>query len=928
MTGGLGDDVLNGGADNDRLEGNDGSDHLIGGTGNDLIQSGAGIDVMEGGAGNDIYFGVEDPSDVVVERANGGIDEIVTTLSTYVLPDNIENLFFNTPIGTSTVTGIGNKLDNAMNSGNGATTLFGEGGNDTLTGRNGDTLIGGVGNDTYVVDGATAVTAESAGEGIDTVQLRFQSPANYTLADNIENLVVTGGTPNVGATGNGLDNVMTGDAGSNRLDGAGGNDTLVGGDGNDTLSGGTGKDSLSGGDGSDLYILSAGDETDKIVETADGIGSDRVELHFGGATPYLLPANVEELVMAVGSAAKDAVGNALDNRLFGNDLANKLDGGAGNDQINGGTGEDVLTGGAGDDNLIGQDPGDLNQQHDTLIGGSGNDTYILLDTTDTIVEDRNQGIDTILTFGSFDLSSPSFANIENLTMSGADNSTATGNDLNNILMGGRFGGNVTLIGGAGDDTLIGDAPDSGLKGNDTLIGGTGNDTYFVSSLTDTVTEFDGKGSGKDTVILSADGFALTANLENLIIAADAGNIDGTGNELDNTITGNAGNNLLQGSGGNDTILGGAGNDTLSGGDGNDALTGGAGNDLYLIRADDLHDKVIEASNGGIDTVQSEIDGIVLAGNVENLVLIGNATHATGNAIDNAITGSVIADTIDGAAGNDTIAGGFGDDALLGGTGNDTLDGGGGADHLLGGAGNDRLEGGVEADTLEGGAGNDLFRVDDFANNVLEAKGQGIDTVETGLNGYTLTDNVENLTLLGGGNIAGHGNALDNHLTGNAGSNNLSGEAGNDLLEGLGGNDSVDGGAGNDVLRGGEGNDGVIGGTGDDTLEGGLGQDVLIGGAGKDVFVYQTSDRAVAELQNLGSDTILDFQHGQDKIDVRDLIADFGLDHGDAVAAGNIVLTQNGADTIVQLDLDGNGGGAPFTLATVVGVTLTAADILA
>ena len=84
----------------------------------------------------------------------------------------------------------------------------------------------------------------------------------------------------------------------------------------------------------------------------------------------------------------------------------------------------------------------------------------------------------------------------------------------------------------------------------------------------------------------------------------------------------------------------------------------------------------------------------------------------------------------------------------------------------------------------------------------------------------------------------------------------------------------------------------------------------------------------AELQNLGGDTITDFQRGQDKIELRDLFSDFALDHGgDPAAEGHLVLTQSGADTVVQFDPDGPGGGAAFALATVTGVRPTSTDFV-
>ncbi len=70
-------------------------------------------------------------------------------------------------------------------------------------------------------------------------------------------------------------------------------------------------------------------------------------------------------------------------------------------------------------------------------------------------------------------------------------------------------------------------------------------------------------------------YTLADNVEQLNLAADAGDISGTGNALDNAIHGNLGNNTLHGQGGNDEILAGDGNDT-EGGDGETFSTAAQG----------------------------------------------------------------------------------------------------------------------------------------------------------------------------------------------------------------------------------------------------------------------------------------------------------------------------------------------------------------
>ncbi|MDN4630837.1 calcium-binding protein [Sphingomonas sp. PsM26] len=479
-TGNALDNVIVGGNGKNTLSGGAGQDRLIGGSSDDYLDGGTGADTMIGGAGNDVYI-VDDAGDVVTELADGGVDEVRTTLGTYALGDNVENLTY---AGAAAFTGTGNALDNVITGGAYGNTLSGGAGNDTLIGGAGkdvldggegddfldgkegaDTMRGGAGNDTYVVDTAGDVVTELANEGIDEVRTTLGS---YTLGANLENLTYLGSTAFIG-TGNALDNVITGGAGNDTLSGGAGNDRLLGGAGNDTLLGGDGNDYLDGGAGADSMNGGAGDDTyvvdnyaDQVIELANG-GNDTVNTTL---SMYMLSTNVENL-RYLGSSNFIGMGTASANVMTGGSGNDYLWGGAGNDTLYGNAGDDVLDGGIG---------------ADTMYGGAGNDTYTVDDVNDKVIELPGEGTnDVVRATVSYTLSD----NVETLWLDGnaaingtgnAGNNTITGNNAANILRGG--GGNDTLRGGGGNDTLYGGTGDDQLfgdAGNDILYGGGGKD---------------------------------------------------------------------------------------------------------------------------------------------------------------------------------------------------------------------------------------------------------------------------------------------------------------------------------------------------------------------------------------------------------------------------------------------------------------------
>lgn len=241
LHGTVGTETLQGTNESDLIFGEDGNDTLFGLSGNDELDGGTGADALFGGKGNDRYV-VDDAGDVITELSKQGSDSVYSSVS-HTLGNNLENL---TLIGSSDINAYGNKGKNVVTGNSGDNLLDG--------GAGADTLAGGLGDDTYLVDNKKDLVIETFAQGTDTVN----SSTNFTLGDNIENLVLVGKAAS--GTGNSLDNLITGNAGKNKLMGGEGNDTLTGDAGNDTLLGGGGADTLWGGAGKDKLTGDAGSD--------------------------------------------------------------------------------------------------------------------------------------------------------------------------------------------------------------------------------------------------------------------------------------------------------------------------------------------------------------------------------------------------------------------------------------------------------------------------------------------------------------------------------------------------------------------------------------------------------------------------------------------------------------------------------------------
>ena len=389
---------------------------ITGNAGNNMLDGGSGADTLIGGAGNDTYY-IDGIGDAVTEDAGQGTDTVNSSI-TYTLGANLENL---TLTGTDNINASGNELNNLIN---------GNAGNNLIDGGMGaDIMSGGAGNDTYIVDNAGDVVVELAGEGSDTVY----SGIDYTLTDNVENLILTGDTA-IAGTGNELNNVITGNNAAN---------ILSGGLGNDTITGGVGNDILNGGSGDDVYTYNVGDGLDALSDTSGidtitmgtGIDFDHTIIRIEQGVAYLrlldqegnetedgiditlnsdetIPVetitfadgnsfNMKDLVIksqtTYGTRKSDFISTGRNDdtiyafqggdtvyaglsndTIYGNNGKDKLYGEQGNDILYGNNGNDILDGGSGRDVLYGGNGDDIltgGKGNDTLYGESGSDTY-------------------------------------------------------------------------------------------------------------------------------------------------------------------------------------------------------------------------------------------------------------------------------------------------------------------------------------------------------------------------------------------------------------------------------------------------------------------------------------------------------------------------------------------------------------------------
>ena len=332
----------------------------------------------------------------------------------------------------------------------------------TVTFTGAEDLTGSAGDDSFVFAAGASVGLLDGGAGTNALDYRaLDTPVEVFLSAGSASH--TDGVTGVRtAFGGSAADLLAGSADADVLVGDGGDDSVLGGGGDDVLTGGAGNDLIVGGVGIDritetipkalaitLTNVSLVGGTDTGVDLLNGVESASLT---GGAGNDVIKANKFTLgsVMLDGAAGNDKLyGGTQGDLLLGGDGKDLLVGGAGNDTFTGGRGNDVLNGGAGDD-LVRET--DITGTNVTLTGGRLKTDLLAL------------GIDVLMSINRAFLS---LATTETVGRT--------------ITAAGFRAGPVTLIGGAGADTLIGT-----IRSGDVLMGGAGADTLNSGKGADTV----------------------------------------------------------------------------------------------------------------------------------------------------------------------------------------------------------------------------------------------------------------------------------------------------------------------------------------------------------------------------------------------------------------------------------------------------------